>query len=274
MNFFIRKYEPEDFDSLFNIVHKTIAKIYPRYYNEESVRFFHDYHCADNIGKDTASGHTLVAIRNDHVIGTGHISGHEIKRMFVLPGNQSSGCGKMILKELELFAMKNGKSKIVLHASSGAFGFYVKNGYSFNEYKILKLDNENCLPYIEMSRYLNPAEEYEINYDNRVFTTIENSSTGEVGASTVFRYRQNRESVWAEYTGGKIRKGFLIGTSKKNGALSFVYSHLNDDNEIRTGKCISNPQILPDGRIRLYESWQWTNGDLSRGESIIEEIKS
>ena len=31
-------------------------------------------------------------------------------------------------------------------------------------------------------------------------------------------------------------------------------------------------ELLPDGRIRLHEKWQWTSGDLSSGESVIEEI--
>jgi hypothetical protein len=29
---------------------------------------------------------------------------------------------------------------------------------------------------------------------------------------------------------------------------------------------------LPNGRLRLHEEWQWTNGDLSKGRSIVEEI--
>jgi hypothetical protein len=32
------------------------------------------------------------------------------------------------------------------------------------------------------------------------------------------------------------------------------------------------PEVLPDGKIRLRENWQWTSGDFSEGESVIEEI--
>jgi hypothetical protein len=39
-----------------------------------------------------------------------------------------------------------------------------------------------------------------------------------------------------------------------------------------TGRCHSIPEQLSDGRIRLHEQWQWTSGDLSSGESIVEEI--
>jgi len=40
-----------------------------------------------------------------------------------------------------------------------------------------------------------------------------------------------------------------------------------------TGICRSTPQTLADGRIRLHEKWQWTCGDLSLGESVVEEIR-
>jgi len=39
-----------------------------------------------------------------------------------------------------------------------------------------------------------------------------------------------------------------------------------------TGICKSKPEILPNGKIRLHERWQWTSGDLSLGQSIIEEL--
>lgn len=39
-----------------------------------------------------------------------------------------------------------------------------------------------------------------------------------------------------------------------------------------TGVCKSIPEILSNGKIRLYEKWKWTSGDKSEGKSIIEEI--
>ena len=50
------------------------------------------------------------------------------------------------------------------------------------------------------------------------------------------------------------------------------YQHLNTAGELMTGVCISTPEILPDGGIRLHEKWRWTSGDLSEGSSVIEEI--
>lgn len=111
----------------------------------------------------------------------------------------------------------------------------------------------------------------KINYDKRVFKSVLNSETGEVSDETTFYYHQKDNLVWAEYSGGAIVFGTLIAKILENGVLEMRYQHLNRNDELMTGKCFSTPEILPDGKIRLREKWQWTSGDLSAGESIIEE---
>ena len=49
------------------------------------------------------------------------------------------------------------------------------------------------------------------------------------------------------------------------------YHQINHKGEIMTGKCSSKPEILPNGKIRLHETWEWTSGDKSKGTEIIEE---
>ncbi|HHH49376.1 MAG TPA: n-acetylglutamate synthase [Saprospiraceae bacterium] len=111
-----------------------------------------------------------------------------------------------------------------------------------------------------------------INYHDKKFSSIKSIGTGEVDATTIFHYRQEGNTVWATYKGGAIRMGTLLAQVDTDGKLNMIYQQLNTTGEFRTGKCISTPEILADGRIRLHEVWQWTNGDLSKGESIIEEI--
>ena len=111
-----------------------------------------------------------------------------------------------------------------------------------------------------------------INYNGRIFRTAANSSGGEVDERTTFRYRQQGNTVWAEYTGGKITFGQMIGLVLSDGQLEIRYQHVNEDGELMTGLGLSTPEILTDGRIRLHESWQWTCGERTRGESVVEEI--
>ena len=112
----------------------------------------------------------------------------------------------------------------------------------------------------------------KIDYDGRKFRSISNSETGEVGADTIFHYHQKDDLVWAEYSGGDIQLGTLIATVSLDGSLDMRYQHVNHEGELMTGMCRSTPEILPDGRLRLHEKWRWTSGDLSKGESVIEEI--
>lgn len=114
----------------------------------------------------------------------------------------------------------------------------------------------------------------EINYDNRLFVPVVNSDTGEVGADTIFHYRQQSDVVWATYGGGDIRFGTLVAKVEPDGSLDMRYQHVNKNGKFMTGRCRSTPEVLPDNRIRLHEKWQWTSGDLSEGESVVEEVKS
>ena len=86
-------------------------------------------------------------------------------------------------------------------------------------------------------------------------------------------YHQQGQLVWAEYRGGAIVFGTLIAKVVEAGCLEMRYQHLNAAGELMTGRCHSMPEVLPDGRLRLHESWQWTSGDGSAGTSIVEEMR-
>ncbi len=109
-------------------------------------------------------------------------------------------------------------------------------------------------------------------YDGRRFRSAANTPNGEVDAQTVFHYHQQGEVIWATYTGGGIAFGTFAGRVLPGGVLDFNYAHINAAGQPMTGHCVSTPETLSDGRIRLREVWQWTSGDRSRGESVVEEI--
>lgn len=111
-----------------------------------------------------------------------------------------------------------------------------------------------------------------INYDGRQFVSTENTANGEVSSKTLFVYKQEGNIISASYSGGEITQGTLIGLVNENGSLEFRYNHINIKNEIRGGKCLSTPEILSDGRIKLYEQWQWHDDEVTEGSSVIEEV--
>ncbi|HEY1193778.1 n-acetylglutamate synthase [Flavobacterium sp.] len=110
-----------------------------------------------------------------------------------------------------------------------------------------------------------------INYNNKIFKPVSNTENGETSNETTFLYKQEGNILTSQYTGGKIISGHLIGLVDNLGNIEMRYHQVNEKGELMTGICTSKPEILENGKIRLHEIWQWTSGDQSKGNSIIEE---
>jgi len=111
-----------------------------------------------------------------------------------------------------------------------------------------------------------------INYNDKKFRPVSNTENGETSSETIFHYKQTGNILTSEYSGGQIVTGHLIGKVDSQGNIDMRYHQINQKGEIMTGKCKSTPEILENGKIRLHESWEWTSGDYSSGNSVIEEI--
>lgn len=111
------------------------------------------------------------------------------------------------------------------------------------------------------------------NYDARRFRVTANTAAGESGEQTVFTYHQHGEIVWATYEGGEVRFGTLVGRLLPDGGIEIRYQHLNRAGDFRCGQCVSALEILPDGRFRLHERWQWTEPPAGAGTSTAEELR-
>ena len=112
-----------------------------------------------------------------------------------------------------------------------------------------------------------------INYHNRKFRSVSNTSSGQVNEETTFHYTQTGNQLRATYSGGKITFGEMLGVVREDNSLVFTYHHLDVDGHLKSGHCTSIPEMLPDGRIRLHETWQWDFGGVGEGASIVEEME-
>lgn len=130
--------------------------------------------------------------------------------------------------------------------------------------------NVPCGRYLAALTLLLPVP--PIHYDGRRFRSASNSPGGDVSGETVFHYRQQGDVVWATYAGGAVTLGTLIATVAPDGGLSMRYAHVRPDGALVTGTCTSTPEVLPDGRLRLHERWQWTGGATGAGTSVVEEL--
>jgi hypothetical protein len=115
-----------------------------------------------------------------------------------------------------------------------------------------------------------------IDYRGRRFRPVSNSSGGQVNSDTLFLFDQpdGNDLFTGAYRGGGIRYGSITGfVDLKTGVLRFLYQHVTDAGEMRSGTCESTPELLPGGRVRLHERWCWHDGGGS-GESVLEELKT
>lgn len=111
-----------------------------------------------------------------------------------------------------------------------------------------------------------------MNYHDRLFRTVANSQGGDVGHETTFHYRHAGDTVWATYEGGKVAFGTLLARTDADGQLDMRYQHVTADGVFKSGRCRSTPHTLSDGRLRLDESWTWTEGGMGSGQSQVEEV--
>lgn len=111
-----------------------------------------------------------------------------------------------------------------------------------------------------------------INYDGRVFRSTAPETAGPDAAGPTGHYHQRDNLVWAEFAGGKVLRGSLVGTSGPDGRIDLAYCQVLVGGETVSGRCTSTPELLPDGRIRLREHWQRYGPAEGTGVSYIEEV--
>lgn len=111
-----------------------------------------------------------------------------------------------------------------------------------------------------------------MNYNNKRFRPVQNSANGETSEETIFEYQHHGNILTSDYQGRQIVKGHLIGLVDQEGNIEMRYHQVNKKGELMTGICTSKPELTKDGKIKLYEKWKWTSGDLSSGTSVLEEF--
>ncbi|MET8135604.1 MULTISPECIES: hypothetical protein [unclassified Streptomyces] len=107
--------------------------------------------------------------------------------------------------------------------------------------------------------------------DGLVLAPVTDQAPGQVGTRTRFAYHEEDGTVWADYAGGDIVRGHLVGT-REGDRLDFRYVQLKRDGTTSSGHCVSLVVELPDGRVRLEETWTWES-QKGTGTSVVEELR-
>ncbi|NAY93165.1 n-acetylglutamate synthase [Muricauda sp. JGD-17] len=94
---------------------------------------------------------------------------------------------------------------------------------------------------------------------------------GVVNKETLFYFKQKEHVVHAKYSGGKIAKGFLVG-SLTGSTLKFSYCQLQFDGELDNGSSVGELSMLENGKIRMTENFEWGSRPNAKGVNIFDEI--
>ena len=96
---------------------------------------------------------------------------------------------------------------------------------------------------------------------------------GVVNEDTIFVFSQRNDQVHAEYAGGKIAKGFLVGKIH-DAELTFSYCQLQTDGRLDNGisKCLLSTS--PEGKITLTEHFEWKSRPGEVGTNVFQEIRT
>jgi hypothetical protein len=106
--------------------------------------------------------------------------------------------------------------------------------------------------------------------DGLVLAPVADQAPGQVGTRTRFAYHEKDGEIWAEYEGGDVVRGHLVGT-RAGDRLDFRYVQLKTDGTTSSGHCVSEVVELSDGRVRLDETWEWESQSGS-GTSVVEQV--
>jgi hypothetical protein len=112
----------------------------------------------------------------------------------------------------------------------------------------------------------------QLNLDGRHFAMV-SSTASEVDPHdpTRFAYHEADGLIWGSYDGDTVLIGRFAGTRRQD-QIELGYVHVGKDSrEPVTGLSSSRIEVLPDGRLRLDEHFQF-EGDDTPHVSICEEV--
>lgn len=112
--------------------------------------------------------------------------------------------------------------------------------------------------------------ENKISLNNIVMNVVHTDGIGVVNKDTYFHFNQEENIVTANYSGGGITKGFLIGIMNNN-KLEFRYAQLQTDGKLDGGYSNCEVNILEDGRVQVVEHFQWESRE-GTGTNVFEEV--
>jgi len=146
--------------------------------------------------------------------------------------------------------------------------WFAHKAAAYTNYVREKLEFDFDLPEAKEKPKL--EESMEIDFDEKTLVVVSNSENGEVSSDTIFEFSQEDDIVTADYDGGTIRYGKIIGHLKED-KLELVYQCLTNENKLRSGKGLGTVKLDNNGKIGMMLEWEWLDGKGEKGMSEYKE---
>lgn len=103
-----------------------------------------------------------------------------------------------------------------------------------------------------------------------VMNAVETDPCGVISFETIFEFEQVDTFVTAQYKGGKIRQGYLVGNLLAN-KLEFRYCQIQVDGTLDGGssKC---DVLMSGGLVQIIEHFSWESKE-GQGRNVIQEMR-
>lgn len=111
-----------------------------------------------------------------------------------------------------------------------------------------------------------------ISLDSVKMNVIKTAETGVVNHETIFLFSQKEGVVSAEYQGGKIRKGFLVGNLSEENELQFSYCQMQLDGKLDNGLSTCQLSKNENGKLILTEHFEWKSRPGEFGTNVFQEL--
>lgn len=98
---------------------------------------------------------------------------------------------------------------------------------------------------------------------------VKTDQHGVVNKDTQFLFSLDRDVVTAEYSGGSVVQGFLVGRCCGS-SLEFSYCQMHDNGNVTGGRAHAEIATTADGRLRMVEHFTFDDG--SSGVNILEQV--
>ena len=112
----------------------------------------------------------------------------------------------------------------------------------------------------------------QFSLDGVKMNVVKTADNGVVNQDTIFFFSQKENVVSAEYQGGKILQGYLIGKLSTQNQLEFSYCQMQLDGKLDNGLSLCQLSKNEEEKLLLIEHFEWKSRPGEFGTNIFQEL--